>query len=160
MQLAKLRGAEVTAVDSGPKLEMLQSIGADRVIDFMESDFTRQGELYDVIIDVVGKSSYSGGLSSLRPGGRYILGNPGFGDFFRSLWTSRVTSKKVITVIAGYRKENLEYLKTLIEAGKLKTVIDRRYRLERVADAHRYVETGQKAGHVVISMEAGPSAGS
>ena len=141
VQLAKLRGAEVTAVDSGPKLEMLQSIGADRVIDFMESDFTRQGDVYDVIIDVVGKSSYSGSLSCLRPGGRYILGNPRFGDFFRSQWTSRVTSKKVITAIAGYRKEDLEHLKTLIEAGKLKTVIDRRYRLEPVSYTHLTLPT-------------------
>jgi len=155
VQLAKMAGAEVIAVDSAVKLDMLRSIGADRVIDYNREDFTKSGEVYDVIIDIVGKSPYSGSVASLKPGGRYILGNPRFSGFFKGLWTSRTTSKKVIAALAGYRNENLEYLKDLIEAGRLKTVIDRRYSLEQIVEAHHYVESGQKTGHVVLAIAPG-----
>ena len=153
VQIAKTLGAEVTAVDSAGKLDMLRSIGADHVIDYKQEDFTRSEEFYDVIIDVVGKSPFSGSVSSLTQDGRYVLGNPRFSGMFRGLWTSMVSSRKVIIALAGYRAEDLIFLKELIEAGKIKTVIDRRFGLEQIADAHRYVETGQKTGHVVINVE-------
>lgn len=152
VQIAKILGARVTAVDSTNKLDMLRSIGADSVIDFTREDFTRKGETYDVIIDVVGKSSYSRSVRSLNQNGRYVLGNPRFAGFFRGLWTSMTSSKTVIAALTGYRTEDLLTLKELIEAGKIRTVIDRRYPLEQIADAHRYVETGRKTGHVVITV--------
>ena len=153
VQIAKVLGAEVTAVDSARKLDMLRSIGADHVIDYTQEDFTQNGKTYDVIVDVVGKSSFSRSVRSLKQNGRYVLGNPRFSGMIKGLWTSMTSSKKVIIALAPYRTEDLIFLKELIEAGKIKSVIDRRYPLEQVADAHRYVETGQKAGHVVISLE-------
>ncbi len=153
VQIAKTFGAEVTAVDSTRKLDMLRSIGADHVIDYTQEDFTQNGETYDVVIDVVGKSSFSRSVRSLKQNGRYILGNPRFSGMIKGLWTSMISSKKVIIALAGYRTEDLVFLKELIEAGKIKSVIDRRYPLEQVAEAHRYVETGQKKGNVVITLE-------
>lgn len=152
VQIAKTLGAHVTAVDSSKKLDVLRSIGADEVIDYTKEDFTQNGETYDVIIDVVGKSPYSRSVDSLRRNGRYILGNPRFSGFFKGLWTSMTSSKKVIAAMTGYRTADLVFLRELIEAGKLRTVIDRRFPLEQVADAHRYVESGQKTGHVVITV--------
>ena len=152
VQIAKLFGAEVTAVDSTRKLDMLRSIGADHVIDYTQEDFTMNGKNYDVIIDVVGKSPYARSIKSLKKNGRYVLGNPRFSGMFRGLWTSMTSDKKVIVALTGYKTEDLIYLKELIEAGKIRTVIDRRYPLERIADAHRYVETGEKTGNVVINV--------
>jgi len=152
VQIAKIAGAEVTAVDSSRKLDMLRSIGADEVIDYTQEDFTRNGKTYDVIIDVVGKSSYSRSVTSLNENGRYVLGNPRFSGLFKGLWTSLTSSKKVIAALTGYKAEDLVYLKDLIEVGKMMTVIDRRYPLEDIVEAHRYVETGQKTGHVVITV--------
>ncbi len=153
VQIAKTFGAEVTAVDSTRKLDMLRSIGSDHVIDYTQEDFTKNGETYDVIIDVVGKSSFSRSVRSLKQGGRYILGNPRLPGMIKGLWTSMISSKKVVIAMAGYRTEDLVFLKELIQAGKVKSVIDRRYPLEEVAEAHRYVETGQKQGNVVITLE-------
>ncbi len=152
VQIAKTFGAEVTAVDSTRKLDMLRSIGADHVIDYTQEDFTQNGETYDVIIDVVGKSSFPRSVRSLKQNGRYILGNPRLSGMIRGLWTSMISSKKVIIALAGYKTEDLIFLKELIEAGKIKSVIDRRYPLAQVAEAHRYVETGQKMGNVVITI--------
>jgi 2-desacetyl-2-hydroxyethyl bacteriochlorophyllide A dehydrogenase len=153
VQLAKYFGAEVTAVDSTAKLEMLRSIGADYVIDYTKEDFTRRGEAYDVIFDVVGGSSFSRCVKSLNKNGRYLLANPRLLLMVRGLWTSLTSSKKVKTGLASYKAEDLVFLKELIESGKLKTVIDRQYPLEETAEAHRYVETGQKKGNVVITVE-------
>jgi 2-desacetyl-2-hydroxyethyl bacteriochlorophyllide A dehydrogenase len=152
VQIAKAFGAEVTAVDSTEKIGKLRSIGADHVIDYTQEDFTRNGRTYDVIIDVVGKSPFSRSVKSLNNHGRYVLGNPRLAGAIKGIWTTLTSSKRVIVALAGYKTEDLEYLKELIEAGKLKAVIDRRYPLEQVADAHRYVETGQKTGNVVITM--------
>jgi len=151
VQIAKTFGAEVTAVDSAEKLDMLRSIGADHVIDYTREDFTRKSETYDVIIDVVGKSSFSGSVKALRPNGRYVLGNPRFPGMIRGLWTSMTGSKKVVVALTDYKTGDLDLLRELAEAGKLKSVIDRRYSLEQLTEAHRFVETGQKKGHVVIS---------
>lgn len=152
VQLAKYLGAEVTGVDSAGKLDMLRSIGADHVIDYTQEDATESDETYDVIFDVMSKSSYSGSVSSLNQNGRYLLGNPGLIQIVRGRWTSIRSSKKVIIGAANQATDDLLFLKELIEAGKLKSVIDRRYPLEQTAEAHRYVETGQKKGNVVITV--------
>ncbi len=150
VQLAKSFGAEVTGVDSTKKLEMLRSIGADHVIDYTQEDFTKAGIKYDVIFDAVGKSSFSGCISSLKEEGVFLLGNPGLSQLFRGLWTSMTGSKKVKGGTVSYKPEDLIFLKDLIEAGKIRSAIDRRYPLEQTAEAHRYVDTGQKIGSVVI----------
>ena len=152
VQLAKHFGAEVTGVDSADKLDTLRSIGADHVIDYTREDFTGNGETYDVIFDVVGKSSFSRSVRSLARNGRYILANPRVSSMVRGLWTSATSDKKVMFAFAPYRAEDLVFLKELIEAGRLKSVIDKRFRLEQLAEAHRYVDSGRKQGNVVITV--------
>jgi NADPH:quinone reductase-like Zn-dependent oxidoreductase len=152
LQLAKTLGAKVTCVDSAEKLDMLRSIGADRVIDYRQEDFTKNGETYDVIIDVIGQSPFSRSVRSLKPKGRYLLGNPSIASSIRARWTRMTMGKKVIVAIARYKPEYYTFLKELMEAGKLKSVIDRRYPLEQLAEAHRYVEAGYKKGNVVITV--------
>jgi NADPH:quinone reductase-like Zn-dependent oxidoreductase len=132
---------------------MLRSIGAEHVIDYTQEDFSKRAETYDVIFDVMGKSSFSGSVRSLKQNGRYLLGNAGLTQMVRGRWTSMRSSKKVIIGAANQKTEDLLFLKELIEAGKIKPVIDRCYPLEQIAEAHRYVETGQKKGHVVITVE-------
>ncbi len=149
---AKHYGSEVTGVDKPGKLEMLRSIGADHVIDYTQEDFTRSGERYDVILDTAGKSSFSGSLRSLKENGTYLNANPGLFGGIRMRWVSRRSSKRVIPWTAGYTTDNLLALKKLIEAGTLKAIIDRRYPLEQAAEAHRYVETGEKKGNVVLTV--------
>jgi NADPH:quinone reductase-like Zn-dependent oxidoreductase len=153
VQLAKHFGAKVTAVDSTGKLDILRSIGADQVIDYTQEDFTKSGQSYDFILDVVGKSSFSGSIRSLKQNGRYLIANPGPSQVVRGRWTSMTGSKKVISGAAYPKTEDLLFLKELIEAGKIKAVIDRRYPLEQTAEAHRYVEKGHKKGNVVITVE-------
>ncbi len=153
VQIAKSLGAEVTCVDSAEKLDMLRLIGADHVIDYTKEDFTRNGETYDVIIDVIGKSPFSRSLRSLKPNGRYVLGNPSLSARIRARWTPMTQGKKVIVALASYKTEYYTFLKELIEAGKLKSVIDRRYPLDQTAEAHRYVDQGHKKGNVVITVE-------
>ena len=153
IQLAKSFGAEVTGVDSTRKLDMLRSIGADQVIDYTEEDFTKSGKTYDIIFDIVGKSSFSGCIGSLKKEGIYLLGNPALSKMVRGRWLSMTSSKKVISAMASYRIEDLIFLKKLIEAGKIKSVIDKRYPLEQTAEAHRYVDKGHKKGNVVITVE-------
>lgn len=151
VQLAKLASAEVTAIDSGPKLEMLRSLGADHVIDYTQEDFTRNGVVYDVIFDVVGSLRFSKTGRSLKDNGKYVLANPS-SQVLSGLWTRLTTKHKVIMQVASGTIEDLVYLRELIEAGQLQTVIDRQYPLERTAEAHRYVETGAKLGNVVITV--------
>jgi NADPH:quinone reductase-like Zn-dependent oxidoreductase len=153
IQIAKLWGAEVTAVDSKGKLDMLRSIGADHVIDYTLGDYTRSGVTYDAIIDVVGRSSFSGCIRSLKPNGIYVLGNPGTSALIRARWTSMRSNKEVVSETAKHTAEAYAFLTRLIEAGKLKPVIDRVYPLEQTAEAHRYVDGGQKKGNVVISVQ-------
>jgi len=153
IQLAKHLGAEVTAVDSAGKLDMLRSIGADHVIDYRQKDFAKSGETYDVILDVVGKASFSGCLRSLKREGIYLIAYPGLLQTVRGGWTSMTSSKKVISGNASYRPEDLIFLRELIEAGKINSVIDRCYPLEQIAEAHRYVERGGKKGNVVITVQ-------
>lgn len=158
VQLAKLQGAEVTIVDSRSKLDMLRSLGADHVIDYEQQDFTQNGEIYDVILDVVGTSPYSRSLKSLKATGRYLLANTLPIVMLRALWTSKTSSKQVIFELASPKAEDLVFLKDLIEKGKLKTVIDRRYPLEQTVEAHRYVDTGRKAGNVVLVVSKNANA--
>jgi NADPH:quinone reductase-like Zn-dependent oxidoreductase len=152
VQLAKTYGAQVTAVDSTEKLGMLRSVGADHVVDYTQEDFTRSGETYDVILDVVGKSPYSRSVRSLNENGFYLLANPALSHRVRGAWTSLISSKSVITGAASHSTADLIFLKELIESGKLKTIIDKRYPLEQTAEAHRYVESGQKKGNVIITV--------
>ena len=152
VQLAKYHGAKVTGVDKAGKLEILRSIGADHVIDYTQQDFTKNGETYDVIFDTIGKSPFSGSLRSLNEHGTYLNANPSLFGGIRMRWLSKRSSKRVIPWTAGYTTDNLLALKALIEAGAIRPVIDRRYPLEQIAEAHRYVESGQKKGNVVITV--------
>lgn len=152
VQFAKYLGAEVTGVCSTGNLDMVRSIGSDHVIDYTKEDFTRNGEIYDVIFDVVGKSPYSRSLKALKENGRYLLGNPGLLQMVRGRWTQITSSKKVISGATGEKTEDLIFLKELIEAGKIKAVIDKCYPLEQTAEAHKYVEKGHKRGNVVINV--------
>ena len=152
VQLARLEGAEVTAVDRIEKLDMLRSIGADKVIDYTKVDFTKTGEKYDVIFETVGKSSYSGCLKSLNEGGFLLLGNPSIIQMIRGGWNSKVGRKKAILSNGKHSIEDLAHLRELVEEGKIRPVIDRGFRLEQMVEAHRYVETGQKLGNVVITV--------
>ncbi len=153
VQLARYFRAEVTGVCSTTNLELVKSLGADKVIDYTKEDFTKSGQTYDVIFDTVGKSSFSRSKSSLKKKGFYLLANPGLSQQVRGLWTSMISSKKVIWWPASEKTEGLIFLKELIEAGKIKSVIDRRYPLEQTSEAHRYVDKGQKTGNVVITVE-------
>jgi 2-desacetyl-2-hydroxyethyl bacteriochlorophyllide A dehydrogenase len=155
VQLAKYLGAEVTAVDVTRKLEVLRSIGADHVIDYTQEDFSKRGKTYDTIIDIVGKHSFSRCVRSLKKNGIYVMGNPGFFEMIRGLWISLSGNKKIRPAVADYKAEDLIYLRELIEAGKIRSIIDKQYSLEHIADAHRYVDTGNKTGNVVITVFAG-----
>jgi NADPH:quinone reductase-like Zn-dependent oxidoreductase len=142
----------VTAVDSTGKLDMLRSIGADRVMDYTQEDFTTRGETYDVILDLVGKGSLSDSMRALRQDGRLLIADPGPWQRARGRLTSMTGSKNVIFGAADPKTEDLLFLKELIEAGQLQSVIDRCYPLEQAAEAHHYVETGQKTGNVILTV--------
>ena len=153
VQLAKsLFGAEVAGVCSTPRLELVRSLGADKVIDYTREDFTKSGETYDLIFDILGKSSFSRCKSSLSQDGRYLLASFKMRQLLQMLWTSMIGSKKVICGMAPAKKEDLVSIKELIEAGKIRAVVDRCFPLGQTAEAHRYVESGNKKGHVVITV--------
>ncbi len=153
VQLAKYFGAEVTGVCSTANLELVKSLGADKVIDYTREDFTLNNETYDIIFDTVGKSSFSNCKSSLKKNGRYVVTLMRLTPILQTLWTRVIGDKKVIFNMSIEKKEALIFIKELIEAGKLKPVIDRHYLLEQIADAHKYVEEGHKKGNVVIKIE-------
>ncbi|WP_033543247.1 NAD(P)-dependent alcohol dehydrogenase [Planococcus sp. CAU13] len=150
VQLAKISGADVTAVDSGEKLDMLLSAGADYVIDYRKDDFTRNGETYDVIFDVAGKSPFSKTMDLVKPKGVFLMGNPGMAQMFRRLLQTKKGDRKIIAGAASYKAEDLRFLNGLLAAGRLKPVIDQVFPLEELREAHRYVESGVKKGNVVI----------
>jgi NADPH:quinone reductase-like Zn-dependent oxidoreductase len=152
VQIARHYGAEVTGVCSTPRVEYVNSLGADKVIDYTQEDFTQSGETYDLIFDVLGKSSWSRCKGSLKPDGRYVLASFKMKQLVQMLWTSIAGDKKVICALSPQATEDLLVLKELIEAGKVKSFIDRSYPLEQAAEAHRYVEEGHKKGHVVITV--------
>jgi len=152
VQLARHFGADVTAVCTTKNVELVKSLGADRVIDYTKEDFTKNGETYDIIFDAVGKHSFSQCKGSLTQGGVFVA-TDGLRNAFLALWTSRIGDKKVLFPIPPhYTQKNVLLLKKLIEAGKYRAVIDRCYPLEQVVDAHRYVETEQKTGNVVLTV--------
>ena len=158
VQLARYFGAEVTGVCSTANLELVKSLGADKVIDYTREDFTKSGQTYDIIFDVVGKSSFSRCQGSLKQNGIYLTTVYGLPILLQMLRTSMIGSKKAILMLAGMRSSSektadLVFLKELVEAGKIRPVIDRRYPLEQAAKAHRYVEKGHKKGNVVITVE-------
>ena len=151
VQLAKYFGAEVTGVDSSAKLDMLRALNADHVIDYAREDFAKSGQRYDVIFDVVGKDSFARSIRSLKPVGRYLMANPRLSSLLRRKWIER-TGKRIIAGTEPLTAEDLSFLAHLIEVGTLKPVIDRRYPLAQTAAAHRYVETDQKKGNVIIRV--------
>ncbi|NJM16558.1 MAG: NAD(P)-dependent alcohol dehydrogenase, partial [Bacteroidales bacterium] len=153
LQLAKLKGAEVTAVDSANKLEMLHSIGADHTIDYTKEDFGKNAKTYDLILDIVGTGSFLRNLNSLKSGGNYLMANPNkLSMIVQGLWVSWFGKKKVTMALASMNTADMTHVAELIVAGKIKPAIDKRYPLEQVADAHRYVEAGHKKGSVVVNV--------
>jgi NADPH:quinone reductase-like Zn-dependent oxidoreductase len=154
VQLAKSHfAAKVTGVCSTPRMELVRSLGADKVIDYTQEDFTQSDETYDLVFDVLGKSSWSRVKGSLKQNGRYLLASFKMRQLLQMLWTSMIGSKKVICALAPGSTEDLISVKELIEAGKLKAAIDRRFPLEQAAEAHSYVEKGLKKGQVAITVE-------
>jgi NADPH:quinone reductase-like Zn-dependent oxidoreductase len=154
VQLAKYFEADVDAVCNTKNVELVRSLGADDVIDYLQEDFTKNGKTYDVIFDAVGKHSFRRCRRSLKPGGSYITTDLGFMWHvpLLSLLTRLIRNKRARLGIGKYRKDDVLLLKELIEAGRYRAVIDRRYPLEDVVEATRYVETGQKTGNVVLTL--------
>lgn len=152
VQLARHFGADVTGVDSSEKLDMLRSIGANHVIDFKKENYTESGATFDLIIDVVGRRGVADRLKLLKPDGYYFLAYAGLSHIILSMWVALTSSKKLKIEAASQTKKDLLDFKELIEAGVLKPIIDRRYALAQVADAHRYAESGQKKGNIVITV--------
>jgi NADPH:quinone reductase-like Zn-dependent oxidoreductase len=153
VQVAKHFGTEVTGVCGTPRLEYVKSLGADKVIDYTKDDFTRNGETYDLIFDILGRSSFSRLKRSLKPNGIYLLASYKMKQLFQMFRTSMFGGQKVICAMASEKSEDLVFIKELVEAGKIKTIIDKCYPLEQAAEAHRYVESGLKKGPVVITLE-------
>jgi NADPH:quinone reductase-like Zn-dependent oxidoreductase len=156
VQLAKCYGTEVTGVCSTGNLELVKSLGADKVIDYTQDDFTQSGEAYDIIFDTVGKRSFSDCKNSLTPRGVYLTTVPGV-EILLMLWPIKIDRRRAKFAATGLRStkkkiKDLLFLKELIEEGKLKAAIDRRYPLEQTVEAHRYVEKGHKKGNVVITV--------
>jgi NADPH:quinone reductase-like Zn-dependent oxidoreductase len=152
VQIAKAMGAEVTAVDSGIKEEMLRQIGADHFIDYTEQNFAKNGSTYDVIFSMVAQSSYSNCISALNPKGRYLLANPRIEDMLKSFFTTKFTDKEVSFAFAGETNEELLTLKNMIEDGLISPIVDKIYPMEQVVEAHSRVETEQRLGTIVISV--------
>jgi NADPH:quinone reductase-like Zn-dependent oxidoreductase len=152
VQLAKFFGAEVTAVDSTHKLDMLNKSGADFIIDYTEEDFAMSDKKYNVVFDVVYSSSYSKCMDVLEEDGCYLMANTSPGRMLKGLWTSWTTNKKIIFALAGVSIPDMNYLAELIGSGKIKPLIDKRYPLEQTAAAHAYVEAGNKTGNVIIKI--------
>lgn len=160
VQLAKHFGAEVTGVCSSKNLDLVKALGATKVIDYTKDDFTKNGLKYDIVFDTVGKSSFSKCKKVLTKNGIYLSPVLDFTLLFQMMWTSIIGHKKAMFSATGIQAvpellKLLNELKELIVAGKLKSIIDRRYSLEEVADAHRYVDTGHKRGNVIINVSQG-----
>ena len=153
VQLAKHFGADVTGVCGTPRLEFVKSLGADKVIDYTKEDFTQNGETYDLIFDILGRSSLSRLKRSLKPNGIYLLASFKMKALLQMLWASITDSKqKVICAFADETPESLIFVKGLVEEGKIKAIVDKSFPLEQTAAAHRYVEQGHKQGNVVITI--------
>jgi len=158
IQLAKYFGAQVTGVCSTANVELVKSLGADHVIDYTQEDFTKDGKTYDFIFDAVGKSSFSRCKNSLTQSGVYVTTVPSLDFMLGTLLTSKSKGRRAAFVAPGLRSssdkaKDLNFLKELIEAGKIRSVIDRRYPLEQIGEAHYYVEQGHKKGNVIITLK-------
>jgi NADPH:quinone reductase-like Zn-dependent oxidoreductase len=154
VHIAKARGAEVTAVDSGIKERMLRKIGVDHYINYENEDFAEQGQRYHVILSMVAGTSYARAIRVLEPGGRYLIANPKLSDMFNAAITNWTSDKTVVFEFAAEKKEELQELKTMIEAGHIKPVVDRIYPMDQVVEAHHRVEQEQRLGSVVLSMKS------
>ena len=152
VQLAKYFGATVTGVCATPRLEFVKALGADQVVDYTKEDFTQNGETYDLIFDILGKSSFSRCKNSLKQNGRYLLASFKMAQLFQMLWTSMVGDKKVICALSSENQKDLVFIQELVEAGKIKSIIDRSFLPEQAAEAHRYIEKGHKKASVVITI--------
>jgi len=154
LQISKYLGAEVVAVCDTKNIPLIKSLGADRVIDYLKEDFTKEKEQYDYVFDTVGKSTFNKCKPILKDKGIYISSELGWmaSNIFYSISTCFVGNKKVIFPIPKDIKDSLNFIKDLIEQGKFKAVIDRIYPLEQIADAYRYVEKGYKTGNVIIKV--------
>jgi NADPH:quinone reductase-like Zn-dependent oxidoreductase len=152
VQLAKHFGGEVTAVDSTGKLQKLRDIGADHVVDYTREDFTKSGETYDVILDVASKSTHASIKPALKPNGTYVVDTVSLREIFRSAWVLSTKKQEATRAFTTSRAGSLVLLKELVEAGKIKPVIDRTFPLEQMVEAHRYVATGRKVGNIAITV--------
>lgn len=154
VQIGRHLGAHVTAVCNTKHVDLVRSLGADAVIDYLREDFTQSGETYDVILDAVGKLSFRRTARSLRPGGIWVA-TDGLGNMAYGLWAGLFGNRKLVAPIGKHNREDLLLLKRLIEAGAYRAVIDRVYPLEQIVEAHRYVDSWQKAGNVVLTVGGG-----
>jgi NADPH:quinone reductase-like Zn-dependent oxidoreductase len=154
VQLARYFGAIVTGVCSTANLEWVKSLGANQVIDYTQEDFTKNGEIYDVIFDTVGKAPYPGCLRSLKKDGTYLQALSAPGISLRMRWASLISSRKLVGGGPPPESADLVFLEGLVEAGQIKPVIDRCYPLEQIVEAHRYVDRGHKKGNVIITVPA------
>ncbi len=150
--VARHFGAEVTGVCSTANVEVVQSLGASRVIDYTKADFTKDGEQYDLIVDTAGTAPFARSDVALKAGGRLLLVLGPLTALLGALWVALTSKKKVIAGPANVRLEDLHTLAKLAEAGEYKPVLGRVYALEQIVDAHRYVDTGHKRGNVIIMM--------
>jgi NADPH:quinone reductase-like Zn-dependent oxidoreductase len=152
VQLARHFGAEVTAVCSGANAELVRSLGAHHVVDYTQQDYSALGERFDVVFDTVGKSSFAAAKRCLVPGGRYLITVGGLSIPLRSAWSRCFGSRRLVFGMSIDKRESLRVVSELAARGALRPVIDRRYQLHGIAEAHRYVETGRKRGNVVIAL--------
>lgn len=152
VQIANFFGAEVTAVCSTGNVKWVKELGAYKVLDYTQEDFRKSDQKYDVVFDTVNKISLSDGLSVLNKGGKLVLSAAGFGQMIAGAFLSLFNSKKVLTGMTKQTQEDIEFIRTLVEQGALKPVIDRSYTLEEMAQAHEYVDKGHKKGNVVIAV--------
>jgi NADPH:quinone reductase-like Zn-dependent oxidoreductase len=158
VQLAKHFGAHVTAVCNTKNVELVRSLGPDAVVDYQQEDFRKRGETYDVVFDAVGKYSFRRARRALKPKGVYVATDLGFMWHvpLLALWSRWFGDRKLLFPLGSSTQEDVRFLTELIEAGEYRPVVDRRYRLEEIVEAARYVETGQKVGNVVLTLNGGP----
>lgn len=152
IQFARYLGAEVTAVGNHKSLELMKSLGATHVMDYEQEDYWKNGETYDVVFEAVGKSPFRKAFKSTAKNGRLIIANPQMNQLLRAFFINKFTSKQVVWQFASDTSADLDYLCTLIRIGEIQTVIDRRYKLEDLVEAHKYIETGLKTGGVVLDV--------
>jgi NADPH:quinone reductase-like Zn-dependent oxidoreductase len=152
VQLAKSFGAIVTGVCSTANVELVKSIGADNVIDYTKQDFTQSGEMFDVIFDTVNTISVPNALKVLAQNGVMILSAAGMSEMFQALWFSTTGNRRILTGVISHTAADIIFLKQLVETGRFKPIIDRTYPIEKIAEAHAYVEKGHKKGNVAIEV--------